>query len=460
MMGARLTSTVLAFLLAGVFALNGEVILGRRSLGIGHWNVAFIVGLGFWSALLFPLSLTMGNLAVDGTFGMTLAAAAAWLLWGRPGRAEPGSGSMRFHYKEWVGAILRRPAMLAAIALTAVAAAVFAILSWRTALGWDGFEIWATRAQMLFYEGRLTHGPPPETGFIGRALRYPPMIPLFEALLATPLGRFDFEWTKPVFLVFYVSLLTSTFGLVRRLTDGTSAAFATAIVVWLPGIATQWNLGGYCDLPMAAVLAAAAGECVDALTQKIGFRSAAAWLLASLTMLKLEGEIYLYILASFWLLTRRLSGRKLPGSELVPAVLPAAAFLLAGVSYRSWIRVPSAGFSPVFGSLLTASTYGRVPEILRLCARWLGDMNLWGVLWPAFGAATLFILLRGSMAERFVMLSCLFAVGADSAVFLFTRWTLQPHVDSSYQRLLEHSAPLAVATCVAAFARVRRSSPA
>jgi hypothetical protein len=456
--GGHLPATLLAFSLAAVFALNGEIVLGRRSLGIEQWTIAFIVGLSFWSALLFPLSLAMGNLAVDGTFVMTLAAAAAWLLWGRPSRAGTGSGCVRFHVKEWVGAILRRPAMLAAIALTAGAAAVFAILNWRIALGWDGFEIWATRAQMLFYEGRLTHGPPPETGFIGRCLRYPPMIPLFEVLIADLLGRFDFELVKPVFLVFYVCLVTSTFGLVRRLTDRTSAAFATAIIVWLPGIATQWNLGGYCDLPMAAVLAAAAGECVDALTQKIGFRSAAVWLLGSLLMVKSEGAIYAAIGAGvfLWLQRRRLRERR-RRLELTGAMLPLAAMAVSRIGYLWWIHVPDPEFLPV-GLLPAREMSARFTQVLGAVAPWLVRIGLWGFLWPAFAISAVWLFRSGSPAERAVALWAGFALGADTLVFVDSNWSsIRLHVDSAYPRLLEHIAPLAVATIAAAYARLRGS---
>jgi hypothetical protein len=49
-------------------------------------------------------------------------------------------------------------------------------------------------------------------------------------------------------------------------------------------------------------------------------------------------------------------------------------------------------------------------------------------------------------------------VGAATLVFMYSNWSsIRLHVDSAYPRLLEHIAPLAVATILAAYAQLRGS---
>src|SRR5262249_58748000 len=114
------------------------------------------------------------------------------------------------------------------------AAASFVALNFRYNYLWDGFQIWAARASVLFHEGGLTRWWFPEETYDQRLLTYPPLVPMSEALLEVLRGGFDFDVVKPIFPVFFVSLLLSTYAGARGVTGVRGALGATLLVSLLP----------------------------------------------------------------------------------------------------------------------------------------------------------------------------------------------------------------------------------
>ena len=82
----------------------------------------------------------------------------------------------------------RDPAALLLLLLAAAGGLAFAGLDLRYNFLWDGFAIWASKAQRLYVEGALT--PTWYTGvtYDARYVSYPPAVPLYEALVGVLRG--------------------------------------------------------------------------------------------------------------------------------------------------------------------------------------------------------------------------------------------------------------------------------
>src|SRR5262249_61760472 len=126
------------------------------------------------------------------------AAAAVFRLARRAPRAAPPGARTAAH---------RDPLAIAGVVLIALAAASFLALNFRYNYLWDGFQIWAARASVLFHEGGMTRWWFPEETYDQRLLTYPPLVPMFEALVSVVRGGFDFDLLQPGFLVFYLSVV-------------------------------------------------------------------------------------------------------------------------------------------------------------------------------------------------------------------------------------------------------------
>jgi hypothetical protein len=177
------------------------------------------------------------------------------------------------------------PAARWALAAAGLVAAGFAALNFRYTYLWDGFLIWATKAQLLFHEGGLTR-----EWFAGdlydlRHLAYPSLVALCEALVSLLRGGFDFDGLKPVFMLFFLSLMVGTYSAVRSAGSPLLAAMATLLVCLVPAISTHTAAGALSDMPQAAVVAGVTPAAMA------GRREALPWLIGALTAVKAEGTI-------------------------------------------------------------------------------------------------------------------------------------------------------------------------
>lgn len=416
---------VLALLIAAGFAAVGETVLRRASASLAQWNSSLVAGMGACAALLFPLSLVAGRRALDLTLGL-MGLCAATTVWRRLRRREASAGGSEVARAAWLP-----------LAIAALAAAAFAVLDWRYNLLWDGFAAWASKAQRLFVEGGLTRTWYPGDSYDSRYVSYPPLVPLYEALVSRLHGRFDFGGLKPVFLVFYVSMAGSVYAAVRARASARLAAWAVALVLFVPALSTRWAAGAYADMPQAAVVAAvvAAAMRSDA--------AALPWLLGALTTVKPEGMILALIAAVAIAAATRLRGIRLG------AVAAVAAFVAVRVAYLRWTGVREDTY--LFRSVGFAIE--RAPEVARLCLRELLDPSAWGLLWPAFLAAAVVGWRMGDAKQRSLAAAVAAGILAMAAPFLFTTWPLELHVSQAYFRLLAQLAPAAVVAAVLAWGR-------
>ncbi len=442
-MRVPLPELILTFLLALGFASLGELILRRRSSRLVDGNEAMLVGMGASAAALFPLTLVFPHGAVIAE-AIILGACLAIAVGARLRRSGKPTAMATD--------AARDPVALLILGGVAVAAAGFAALNFRYQYLWDGFLIWATKAQFLSHVGGLTRVWFPNDLYDLRHLAYPPLVPLCEALVALLRGGFDFDKLKPVFLLFYLSLLAGTFGAARSCLSARLAAVATLLVGLVPALSTQFAAGAYADMPQAAVVAAVTGAALA------GRNDSVPWLIGALTTVKAEGTILAVLACAgvglYWSLESlrglpRQAGRHGRGITIV------AAFFALRFAYVRWISAPEF----VYGGKL-ADAFARLPRTAWLCLIQLVDPNRWGLFWPAFWVSALALFIRGSNRERAVAATTAAGLIVAAAPFLFSTWPLELQIEQAYFRLAAQLAPAAAVVSVLAYARLRDGTTA
>jgi hypothetical protein len=487
----RLVETAAALLVACGFASLAEICLGRRSRNLLEWNESFVIGGGIAAALLFPLSMLSPRGALDAVLVLLALAAggvSARMLIFRSNATvqwEPARSNDRW-----------RPAALILAALVAAAAAAFWLLDLRTAFAWDGFQTWGTKAYLLYRDRGLRPEMWPGSqneARSGRTVSYPNLVPLYETLVAVLRGRFEFLGVKPVFLVFYLSMLVSTYRggkalnserhdspkphasprgptpPLHRVERGfqnerspeakTWALAAVALLALLPTFTARQSVGGNADLPEAAVVAALAAAWLAENPRAGRWSSSVPWLLGALLMVKSEGGILFGVAC----LSAALLGiradvlskvRRNAGGLAVGATLLAGRFL-----YLHWTTVPETTYGPIDAAHL-AQALERLGLVTRLCLRELGDFSQWGLFWPAFVLSAIACLRWGNHRQKVLALAAAMGVAAYSGIFLFTNWPVELQVQQAYRRLLTQIVPAAVLTLVAAYRALRNSRAA
>jgi hypothetical protein len=423
------------------------------------------VGGGLCSAALFPLSLLMASRAVPATAVlMGLAAVSVTVARIRrrsrksrgPARNARGgldahrrrSRKSRDHARTGWGAL-----DYVLLVLIGLAVAAFLALNFRYAYLWDGFLIFASKAKRLFYEGGLTRVWFVEDIYNVRLLTYPPLIALSEALLSRIRGSFDFDAFKPLFSLFHVSMLLSTFAALRPRTSRPVALVGTLFVVLLPELSTQAAAGGYSDMPQAAFVAGTVAACFRPQS-----RRSLPWLIGSLTVVKAEGTILALVAAAgvlvFWSFggPRHLFRRVRIHARAVAVV---AAFLFVRLAFLRWVDAYDATYGPMDGAHLRQA-FERLGLVAGLCVRAATALPTWGLLWPAFAVASVLLFIHGTHRERCLSGAVWGGLLAYSAIFLFTNWKVPVHIGQAYPRLLAHIAPAAAIAICFAYVRVSK----
>ncbi len=425
--------------LAVGFACVGEILLRRHSSVLASWNQSLLAGMGTCATALFPLSLVFPTGAVLAT-AILILLASAWVAMSRLfRRSEPSRGDSR-------ELDLTTRLLLGATALVALC---FAALNFRYNYAWDGFQIWASKAQLLSVRGGLTRGWYPGDVYELRHVPYPPLVPLYEALLSLARGGFDFDKLKPIFLVFYISMLASMFSALRASSTPRLASVGTLMLALVPTLSTRSAAGAYADMPQAAMLAGVVAACVNP------GDSALPWLIGGLTTVKSEGTILAALACAgillFWF---HESPGGFPARVRREARNIAVVACLVGLrlTYVRWSGAADDVYGPLDAPHLTAAIR-RIPHVARLCLSELANFQQWGLLWPAFLAAAIVLIVYGSAREKSLAIAVSFATIVLAGPFLFTTWPLDLHVDQAYFRLLAQLSPAAIAVAVLAFAR-------
>ncbi len=432
--------------LAVGFGCVGETLLRRRSTRVASWNESLLVGMGACAAMLFPLSLVLPRGSVFAT-AVLMGLATAWVAATR---------------------ILRRPAPEAApfealdatarlaVGATALVAVCFAALNFRYNYGWDGFQIWASKAQLLSVRGGLSRDWYPGDVYELRHVPYPSLVPLDEALVSLLRGGFDFDKLKPVFPVFYLSMLISMFSALRSAATPRLASVGTLMLSLVPSLSTRSAAGAYADMPQAAMLAGVVAACL-----RPG-DSALPWLIGGLTTVKAEGTILAALACAgillFWLLE---SPRGLPARIRREAgnIVVVACFVGLRLAYVRWSGAPDVVYTALDAPHLRAAI-GRIPHVASLCLRELVHFQRWGFLWPAFLVAAIVLIASGSARAKALSIATSLATMVLAVPFLFTTWPLDLHVAQAYFRLLAQLSPAVIAVAMLGFARARKSAGA
>lgn len=452
-MNLRLVETAIALFLAFGFAAIGDLIFRRRASNIYEWFESFLAGVGCCATLLFPLSLIMRKFTLS-TLAVLVALAAIVSLVNlvRSTSSRTVPGRVIDACRRW-----REDRVAACILLVIVGSVfAFAIVNLRSSLLWDGFQIWSTKALVLYDHGALGPDPLRETDFVSRSITYPPLIPMYEALVALFRHRFLYEDAKPIFLLFYVTMLLATYQASRSLVSARTALVATAVLALLPAMTMQTNIGGYADMPLAAFLVAAAAACLRSIRLGAGWRSPAPWLIGSLFAVKDEGTI-LAAVACGSILVVALSH---PGVKIVsllrrfwPAGFVIGSMLAVRMGYVRWIDYPDPAFARIDGAHLLQAI-ARFPTVTQACAARLFDLSSWGLFWPAALMASGVLMCMGTRVERGVACVTLSGVSIYSGLFVFTNWDPVVHIDSAYIRLLSQLAPVACVALVTGYWRL------
>jgi hypothetical protein len=393
---------------------------------------------------LFPLSLALPRGALLAEL-ILIALAFAMTLVSR--LRKRGEHVLPTSPPEW------DPVATALLGAVVLIAALFAALDLRYNLGWDAFQIWASKAQLLFQLGGLERTWYPGDTYELRHIAYPPLVPLYEALLAVVRGQFDFDSFKPVFLPFYFSLLVATYGAARGVVSRRQALAATLLVGLLPLLSTGTAASGYADMPQAAFVA---GVTCAAFRRGTG-PSALPWLIGGLTTVKAEGTILALVATAgvtlFWMIDRP-PGLRARLRAHWGAVAVTVGLLGLRFAYLRWAAAPDVAYASLDAASLSTAIH-RVPHVARLCMVKMLSPRRWGLFWVAFFSAAVVLAIRGTSRERCLVLATAAASAVLATPFLFSTWPLELHIDQAYGRLLSQLAPAAAVAILIGYRRAQ-----
>jgi hypothetical protein len=273
------------------------------------------------------------------------------------------------------------------------------------------------------------------------------------------LTRGEFEWNslKPVFVLFYVALLLSTYHAARCLVPSGFAFAATALTALLPAVATRLNVGGYADMPQGCFVIATVGALLSkSISHRRGFDHPAPWLLCGTVLVKGEGSIVLTVVCLIVVIAWILRGRTAFLSQC-RAYKYGLAIVTIGIAARGLSIWWVSAFDPTYGPIDRAhflQAFERWRTVPEECLKVMRDFSEWGWFWPAFFLCLSITLLRGPHLERLVAVGAALLIGAYSFVFYWTNWDLKVHIIQAYGRLLSQVAPVASIVIVAALVRL------
>jgi hypothetical protein len=456
----RPLALVLAIVIAYCLSAVGEAALNRWSRTLAEWNMAFLVGLSLTSTVFFPLSWLFKSKALNmtavGLILIGIASAVRRVIAGRGGVSQSAHAS---------ASAVQGMAPKLLLALLMLVVAQFAVQNYRLVYLWDGYQIWATKALVLFHRGAMTQNvlTPHEPDLVAfpnccdgaeRVAAYPQTVPLFEALVVRFEGQFNWEALKAIFPFFFVSLLISTFEASLAFVRPVAALAACLLLAFVPAVSAHETVGGYADMPEAALLAGVlAALFLGGDVGSPSYRQPAPWVLGGLLLVKSEGAILLGVacaaIALVWAsrgwrdfldALRRYSG----------AITVVATCAVLRALYLEWMDTKDLTYGPI-DKLHLVHAYQRLWQVPEVCAHYMLDRSEWGVFWPVFFLAVPIVLWKGAARERALTCGALAVIAAYNAIFYFTNWTFRLHIEQAYTRLLVQLAPAAALVTVVGY---------
>lgn len=441
--------------LAWCFVCLGDILIQRRSADLLQWNQSFLVGLSLAATLLFPLSLLFRGSALLLVALCLILAGAARLL------RQPSRPGKLPHEVRAPRQLRSEPASVTLLLLIVALAVQFNVQNLRLSYFWDGYQVWATRALMLYDNGALSKvwlSP----GYDQRLLAYPPMVPLYEALVSRLRGGFEWNALKPLFGLFYISMLMSTFQAARSFVSRPIALGVVALLACIPAVSTRLSVGGYADIPQAALAAGVVAALFKLRADSsIGWRSPAPWLVGGLIAVKSEGTILALIVCASLVCYRirsRRDGFLAVSRRDSQAIAVVFACLVLRWLYVAWLQFQDTTYGPLDRAHFLRA-WQNLPLIATNCLHRMVDVAEWGAFWPAFLASALIVAMIGARRERFLAAGTLAAVVAYTMPFCFTNWDISLQINDAYNRLLAQLAPAAAISIGAAYARLSGGPP-
>lgn len=426
-----------------VTAILGWLLLPRRLEASPLEGLALGFGL-----LAFGLSVEMFVLGAAGLLPPAWLALAPWALaasWNAT-RERP---ALAFHF---------HPAQIAA--LLAVGAALAAWAPYERAMpltsqSWDAWAIWLFKAKAFYLDGSLG-------GYLGRTSEfigqpgYPLLTPLYATFLYQLAGEAADQSAKLLSPCFFLALLGSFHYLVRRLANPLTAGLMTAMLA-LASVPQRvaFELAGYADTTVALYFAAAAGFL--ALWLREGRRAdlAAASLAATAgAWTKNEGQLFLLafaVIAAIGVVRKRS-----PLLDWVWIGAPAALLLGLWSAVRTFYGVEAAGFN-----LLADFQPELFTTALRSMLRKAFDPSAFQLSYPLLlGGIAAGATLRAPLWFWTAPLLALWQFAGSLLAYATGRNEIQWWLETSADRLLSQTVPLALLTAALAWGLWFEASPA
>ena len=441
------TSTLVALALAWCFAEVGDLMMRRRANGLVERNQSFLVGLSVTAFAFVFLSVLFSSKALALTLICLLVAG---LLGMRRGHGTPNVRSGDFHADIW---------SLGFLLLIVLLFVQFSLQNIRLSYLWDGYQIWATKALVLYQHGALGKQWVAQ-GEQERLVSYPHIVPLYEALIPKVQGGFDWEALKAPFGFFYLSLLVSTFHAARFLVSQRVALAVTSLLALLPAVSTRSGVGGYADMPQAAFVAASVAALLENRPPDgTGWRSAAPWLIGGLVLVKSEGALLAAIacatIVMCWLVAAPAGVLSTVRRQRGAIAVVSGCFAIRWLSVVC-LRSQDHTYGPLDRAHM-ARAYEHLLDVPRMCIQQMLNVSEWGVFWPSFLIAVIAVFCTGAWRERAVAGGTTVALAAYMSIFYFTNWDVSLHISQAFSRLLVQLAPSAVLIIGVAYSRLRGS---
>ena len=421
-----------------------------------------MVGISLAGILFFPLSLLLRSSALLATLAGLIVAGVVGVVrrfFAKKPPSVPGKSPGGWPFDLW-------GTLLLSLIVILVGQFIAEDLTWSYA--WDGYQIWATKALGIYHDGALEKTLINRNDLgIRRILDYPPIVPLYEALVCKLRGTFEWNAAKPVFIFFFISMLASTYQAARSFASRPVALAAVVLLALLPAVSTHESVGGYADMPQGALMAAVLAVLfTKAARSGPGWRQPAPWIIGGLMFVKSEGTLLAVAVCGAVLVfilwsafesegTWRSGGGKTAQwarSHAAEIAVVLGCFAVRRLS-SFWLGAHDLTYGPLDRAHLIHA-YQNAVLVPKLCLGYMLRTSEWAWFWPAVLMSMVFLLVLGALRERMFVIGFAGALGAYTSIFYFTNWGIPLHIDQAYDRLLSQIAPAGAVLLAAAYVRL------
>lgn len=436
--------------LAGMLATGHLVMVAGRFRftvsPLADVAIAFLVGAGAITLVTFWISLLVPTAAISIGAGLLMSAlpVAAVLVardvqgFAPAGRALPYAARGLMRTPGWMYPV-------ASLVLVDLGLVLQGVL--RSALGWDGFFVWAIKARCFFLSGGVPQSYFTDLSRQWSHLDYPFLLPISEALIYRVTGVADERLSMVLVAAFLLCLVVLLHELVRVARGEGMAVLSVLVLLTLPALwATSTQAAA--DLPLALFLLAGGGLLAAWLEEPGGLRQLllGASLITLAVWVKRDGLVVWAaagLAVMVWTLVAGARERRVlwrpaacylaPGLVLLPWL---ADLYLHHVVDRNYAR-PSLSWLVQHGDRLPVLAQAMQVELTRVAH--------WGLAWILLAAAL--ALNPPLRSAGRALLVWLLAAHLLSLLFIYTFSTWIPftdHVSSSIDRLVFQVMPLGV----------------